>query len=199
MNARAAGGRAPGRPLDEQASDDIVDAAVALVGEEGFGGVTVDGVARRAGVSKATIYRRWPTKEALLLDAARCLTGDADALPDTGSLRGDLRALYAGLVPALHDGVAGRLLPELVAEGTRRPEIRALLAAFSDDRRRRWRAVVERAAARGELVDGVDVEVTVDCLTGPLFTRVLVTGRPLDDELVEAVLDVVLAGVVRRR
>ena len=83
----------------------------------------------------------------------------------------------------------------MIAEGTRNPEIRALLADFSDGRRQRWRSVLDRAAARGELAPEVDAEVVMDCLTGPLFTRLLVTGRPLTPELVEQVLDVVLDGI----
>lgn len=187
--------RPPGRPLDEHARTEILDAAVTLLTEEGFAGVTVDTVAATAGVSKATIYRRWSSKEALLLEAASCLSGGPQELPDTGSLRDDLLALYQGFLPALIDGVPGQMLPQMVAEGTRNPEIRALLADFSDSRRVRWRTVIERAAARGELVDGLDTEVVVDCLTGPLFTRLLVTGRPLSTELAEQILDVVLGGV----
>lgn len=196
--ATEAARRPPGRPLDEQVSTEILDAAVRLLTEEGFAGVTVDTVAATAGVSKATIYRRWSTKEALLLEAASCLSGPPDELPDTGSLRGDLLALYQGFLPALIDGVPGQMLPQMVAEGTRNPEIRALLADFSDGRRQRWRNVVDRAADRGELVDGLDTEVVVDCLTGPLFTRLLVTGRPLTPALAEQVVDVVLAGVTAR-
>ena len=190
----AAARRPPGRPLDEQVSTEILDAAVAVLTEEGFAGVTVDTVAATAGVSKATIYRRWPTKEALLLEAASCLSGAPDELPDTGSLRGDLLALYQGFLPALIDGIPGQMLPQMVAEGTRNPDIRALLADFADSRRVRWRTVLERAAARGELEEGLDAEVIVDCLTGPLFTRLLVTGRPLTPALAEHILDVVLGG-----
>lgn len=195
--AEAAARRPPGRPLDEQVSAEILDAAVAVLTEQGFAGVTVDNVAATAGVSKATIYRRWSTKEALLLEAASCLSGAPDELPDTGSLRGDLVALYEGFLPALIDGIPGQMLPQMVAEGTRNPEIRALLADFADERRTRWRTVLERAVDRGELVDGVDVEVVVDCLTGPLFTRLLVTGRPLTPALAEQILDVVLGGVTK--
>lgn len=195
--AAEAARRPPGRPLDEQVSTEILDAAVAVLTEQGFAGVTVDNVAATAGVSKATIYRRWSTKEALLLEAASCLSGAPDELPDTGSLRGDLVALYEGFLPALIDGIPGQMLPQMVAEGTRNPEIRALLADFADERRTRWRTVLERAVDRGELVDGVDVEVVVDCLTGPLFTRLLVTGRPLTPALAEQILDVVLGGVTK--
>ena len=87
------------------------------------------------------------------------------------------------------------MLPQMVAEGTRNPEIRALLADFADSRRARWRTVLDRASTRGELVDGVDTEVVVDCLTGPLFTRLLVTGRPLTPALAEQVLVGVLGGI----
>ena len=188
--------RAPGRPRDEQASEEILGAAVALLTEQGFGSVTVDAVAQRAGVSKATIYRRWPTKEALLLGAAHCLSGGPPEVPDTGSLREDLRVLLVSFTTVLGEGLPGEILPELVAESTRRPEIRALLAEFAAERRQRWNVVLARAEARGELRPGLDREVVVDCLTGPLFTRLLVTGKPLDAALAGQVVDVVLAGAL---
>lgn len=191
----AAARRPRGRPMDERVSAEILEAAVTLLTTEGFAGISVDTVAATAGVSKATIYRRWSSKEALLLAAAGCVSGGPQDLPDTGTLRGDLRALYQGFLPALTDGVPGRILPQLIAEGTRNPEIHALLADFSDGRRERWRTVLERSIARGELVDGLDAEVVVDCLTGPLFTRLLITGRPLTPELTDQLLDVVLSGI----
>lgn len=194
----AAARRPPGRPMDEQVSTEILDAAVALLTEEGFAGVSIDRVAASAGVSKATIYRRWSTKEALLLEAASCLSGGTDDLPDTGTLRGDLAALYAGFLPALIDGIPGQMLPQLIAEGTRNPEIRALLADFADTKRSRWRTALDRAAERGELVDGLETDVVIDCLTGPLFTRLLVTGRPLTPALAEQLLDIVLGGITAR-
>jgi len=188
--------RAPGRPRDEQASEEILDAAVALLTEQGFAGVTVDAVARRAGVSKATIYRRWPTKEALLLAAAHCLSGGPPEVPDTGTVGDDLRLLLRSFIDVLAGGLPGEILPELVAESTRRPEIRALLAQFAAERRRRWNAVLERAEARGELRVGLDREVVIDCLTGPLFTRLLVTGRPLTPVLADEIVDAVLPGIL---
>lgn len=188
--------RAPGRPRDEQASGEILDAAVALLAEQGFGGVTVDAVARRAGVSKATIYRRWPTKEALLLGAAHCVSGAPDGVPDTGSVGEDLRVLLRSFSEVLAEGLPGEILPELVAESTRRPEVRALLAEFATERRQRWNVVLERARARGELRPGLDLEVVVDCLTGPLFTRLLVTGKPLSPAVAGQVVDTVLPGIL---
>lgn len=196
MTSPASARRAPGRPRDEQASEEILDAAAALLTEQGFGSVTVDAVAQRAGVSKATIYRRWPTKEALLLGAAGCLSGGPPEVPDTGSVREDLRFLLVSFIEVLAEGLPGEILPELVAESTRRPEIRTLLAEFTTERRQRWNVVLERAEARGELRPGLDREVVIDCLTGPLFTRLLITGRPLTPALAGQLVDAVLAGVL---
>lgn len=196
MTSPASARRAPGRPRDEQASEEILDAAVALLTEQGFGSVTVDAVAQRAGVSKATIYRRWPTKEALLLGAAGCLSGGPPEVPDTGSVREDLRFLLVSFIEVLAEGLPGEILPELVAESTRRPEIRTLLAEFTTERRQRWNVVLERAEARGELRPGLDREVVIDCLTGPLCTRLLITGRPLTPALAGQLVDAVLAGVL---
>lgn len=191
--------RSPGRPRDEQAGANILASTIELLTEEGFSGVSVDAVAAAAGVSKATIYRRWSSREALLLDAAACLSPVAEQVPDTGTLRGDLRALFRGFLPALTAGLPGQILPQMIAEGTRSPEIRELLGTFAAERLQRWRTVLERGVARGEMAAGLDAEVVLDCLTGPLFFRLLVSGEPLDDALAEHLVDLVLHGIAAPR
>ncbi len=187
-------GRGPGRPRDPELDDTILAATVEVLSEQGFAGTSVEAVAERAGVGKATIYRRWPTREDLLLAAGACMGGCAP-VPDTGSLRRDLVALITGLVSMLQTTPAGALLPAVVDEAARNPELRSRFDAFIDGRRAPVRQVLARAAARGELRAGVDQEVMVDLLCGPIFTRLLLTGRPLDDDLPGRIVDVVLAGV----
>lgn len=194
MSAADAVERRPGRPRDPELDGAILAAAIDVLCEEGFAGTSVEAVAERAGVGKATIYRRWPTREDLLLAAGACMGGCA-AAPDTGSLRDDLVALVASLVSTLRTTPAGALLPAVVDEAARSPELRCRFDTFIDDRRAPVRHVLARAAARGELRAGVDHDVVVDLLSGPVFTRVLVTGGPLDDDLAGRIVDAVLAGV----
>lgn len=187
--------RRPGRPRDPELDAVILNAAVELLCQEGFAGTSVEAVAERAGVGKATIYRRWPTREDLLL-AAGGSTIACPSRPDTGSLRQDLIILAQGLMTMLTSTPVGRLLPATVAEVARNPELRTRLDAFIDDRRRPVRQVLAQAAGRGELDDGIDHELIVDLMAGPIFTRVLLTGRPLEEDLAARIVDAVLAGVL---
>ena len=186
--------RRPGRPRDPELDQVILRATVELLCREGFGGTSVEAVADRAGVSKATIYRRWPTREDLLLAAGGTL-GACAPDPDTGRVRDDLVTLLGGLV-SMMASTAGALLPATVEEAARNPELRSRLDAFIDDRRAPVRSVLARAAARGELRPGIDRDLVVDLLSGPVFARVLLTGMPLDDELPSRIVDLVLGGVL---
>lgn len=186
--------RRPGRPRDPELDGTILAATIEVLCEQGFAGTSVEAVAERAGVGKASIYRRWPTREDLLLAAGACM-GRCTAAPDTGNLRDDLVTLIANLVSVLRTTPAGALLPAIVDEAARNPALRTRFDAFIDDRRAPVRHILARAAARGELRAGVDHEVIADLLSGPVFTRVLLTGRPLDDDLAGRIVDMVLDGV----
>lgn len=190
--------RRPGRPRDPELDAVILKAAIELLCQAGFAGTSVEAVAERAGVGKATIYRRWPTREDLLL-AAGGSTVTCPSRPDTGSLRQDLILLAQGLMTMLTTTPVGRLLPATVAEVARNPELRTRFDAFIDERRAPVRQVLAQAAARGDLAEGIDHELIVDLMSGPIFTRVLLTGRPLDDGLAQGIVDAVLAGVLARK
>ncbi len=190
----AEGERRPGRPRDPELDQVILRATIELLCQEGFAGTSVEAVAERAGVSKATIYRRWPTREDLLLAAGGSM-GPCPADPDTGSLREDLVTLISGLIAMMGTPVGG-LLPATVDEAARNPEMRTRLDAFIDARRGPVRAVLARARARGELREEIDAELVADLLAGPVFTRVLVTGMPLEADLAARIVDAVLGGVL---
>lgn len=187
-------GRRPGRPRDPHLDEAILAATVELLCEQGFAGTTVEAVAERAGVGKATIYRRWANREELLLAAGGAM-GSCPPDPDSGDVRHDLVTLLGGLVTVMGTTPVGGLLPATVDEAARNPELRARLDEFIDARRAPVRHALERAAERGELRADVDIELVLDLLAGPVFTRVLVTGRPLGDHLAAAIVDAVLAGV----
>ena len=187
-----AGTRSPGRPRSAEADDAILEAAVELFARTGFDGLTVEAVAARAGVGKATVYRRYSCKVDLVAAACRAAADLGREPPDTGSVRGDLRALLTWLVGVLTAGPVGRMLPALVADKTRIAELAAEQHALLHEKRRRHRAVVERAIGHGELSADVDPEVVIDACVGPVFYRFLVSGDPLDDAFVEAIVDAVV-------
>lgn len=145
--------------------------------EQGFERFSVASVARRAGVHHTTVYRRWPTKSELVLDAAIELTRQRVPAPDLGELRLDLHAYFAGLIDALAD-------PRVLAL------VRGLILAPSTgtgQRERYWQdrfgvtaEIVGRAVARGELAAGVEPWRLIELVAGPLWMRVLVTGLPVD-------------------
>ncbi len=183
--------RAPGRPRSSTADAKIIEAAVDSLEADGFDGLTVDGVAARAGVSKATIYRRYPSKIDLVLAAAQQCIGDIPIPLDTGSLRGDLEAMAQKLVALVATTPAGRIMPMLVAEISRNPELREAFRNYIGCRRGISMEIAQRAIARGELRADTDVEVMVDVLAGPIFYRSLVSGGPLDDHFVRHLVDAV--------
>ena len=186
--------RRPGRPRDVGADDAIMDAVVEILTEVGFRGLTIDAVAQRAGVGKATIYRRWPGKEQLVLDA---LTAERVPVPepDTGSLRDDLLAHYLPLADAEAQRGAVRLMPALAAEAAVDPDIADRLQAFVSDRRAPVEGILRHAQERGEVNDDVDVELVVDLLTGAIMYRLYFSGTVVDEDVIRRLLDGVLIAI----
>jgi AcrR family transcriptional regulator len=186
--------RRPGRPRDLGVDDAIMDAVVEILTEVGFRGLTIDAVAQRAGVGKATIYRRWPGKEQLVLDA---LTAERVPVPepDTGSLRDDLLAHYLPLADADAQRGAVRLMPALAAEAAVDPDIADRLQAFVSDRRAPVEGILRHAQERGEVNDDVDVELVVDLLTGAIMYRLYFSGTVVDEDVIRRLLDGVLIAI----
>lgn len=189
--------RRRGRPRNEACGAEILSAALDLVAEVGIAGLTVDAVAARAGVGKATIYRRWASKEALMLDAWAAAATTPE-VPDTGSLRDDLRALFLRNDHPLSDETMQRVFPQMIAAAKVNPEVGDAYRTFIAERRRPLRTILQRAIDRGELPSGVDRELVHDLLVAPLTFRFLVTDAPVDDPVIEQIIDVVLAGVTAR-
>lgn len=188
------GTRRVGRPRDAAVDDAILTATVDLLVEVGFTGLTVDAVAARAGVGKATIYRRWRGKEQLVLDALTASRLHPE-VPDTGSLRSDLLAYYEPLTEAEAQAGAIRLMPALAAQAAVGDELAERLRAFVSDRRTPLAEVIERAQARGEVQQDLDVELAIDLLTGPIMYRLYFSGSPVDRPTVEGLIDRVLRAI----
>jgi AcrR family transcriptional regulator len=195
------GGAAPqvprGRPRSETARKAILDAAGELLVARGLSAVSMDAVAERAGVSKATIYRWWPTKETLALDALYTEWSAAAPVPrDTNSLRGDLVELMAPWARLVTAQPYARVIAALLAKTRDDPAFAAeYRQRVIEPRRDQAREIFHRAVERGELQAGVDLEVALDLIYGPLYLRLLQGHAPLDDAFVEAAIDLALTGI----
>jgi AcrR family transcriptional regulator len=191
---------ARGRPRSERARLAILAAAAELLLDRGLAAVSMDAVAARAGVSKATIYRWWPTKETLALDAL--YTEWAAAQPsevDTGSLRGDLLSLLSPWARVASSRPYGRVIAALLSEAQTDPAYAAQYRQrVVQPRRDQARAILARAVERGEIPASTKTEVAIDLLYGPLYHRLLHGHAPLDDQFVEDVVDTALAGIYAR-
>ena len=201
MSARP---RPVGRPREARADRAILTAALELIADHGVQALRVDDVARHAGVGKASIYRRYRSKDQLVTEAVGALVDQEIAIPDSGSTEEDLLVLMREAV-ALYGGetLAARLMPSVVDEMSRNTELAAIARdRFLTRRRAALRVVFERGTARGDLRRDLDVEFALDVLAGPLFYRLLVTGGPIDEGLAQAVADLILRGLApapRRR
>ena len=183
-----------GRPRDERADRAILAAALELMAERGVRDLRMDDVADRARVGKATIYRRYRSKDELVTAAVAALVSEI-AIPDTGSTRGDLLELMGNAVEVYGGSVEGGVMPSLVDAMSRDTELaRSVREGFLAERRAALRTVLERGMERGDLRADLDLELALDVLGGPLFYRLLITGGPIDRRLAEGVVELILRG-----
>lgn len=192
---RRPGGRGSdrGRPRDPAVDEAIIVATLGLLAERGYADLTVADVARRAGVSRPALYRRWSDKAQLVVEAMVSRLPQSPLL-DTGNTRDDLLAFTDQLVATFTQTPAGDVLPGLVAAVAADP---ALAASYRDllvePLRRRMRAAVVRGIDRGDLRGDTDVEFALDALAGPLYVRLLITGTAIDPSYSQTAVDLVLA------
>jgi AcrR family transcriptional regulator len=189
--------RKPGRPRSAQAHESILRAALELLAGVGYRGFSMEAVAARAGVGKATIYRRWTSKDELLKEAIASLSSDFEYV-DTGSLRSDFRAMLA-LGAGGAESAALRFVPQLLGELMRYPELHAIFRAqLIDTRREVAKQMLRAAEERGEIVAGLDLDLIVDMLVGPMIYRALRSGE-LDaaemQKTAASVLEQLLTGI----
>ncbi|MFG2328213.1 TetR/AcrR family transcriptional regulator [Streptomyces sp. NPDC048604] len=186
----------------------IFDAALALVSETGYAKTTVEGIAARAGVGKQTIYRWWPSKAAVLLDAFldlaaqanEALGGDADSgIPDTGDLAADLRYVLRATVDELNDPKYDGPTRALAAEGLVSPEFAAQMTELlMEPQLAHYVRRLEAAREDGDIAPDVDVRIAAELLTAPLSQRWQYRGRPLTHDYADALLTHVLRGLSPR-
>ena len=189
--------RPRGRPRSALADRAILDATIELLADRGYGGLTVEAVAARAGVGKSTIYRRWPSKATLAAAAVNALARERIPAPDTGDLRDDLVRLITEPI-GRHGEVLGRIFPDLIAEMHRNPELSGTMLEALGARRSVIHNVLRRAQDRNELPANADLGRIIDLLSGALYYRLLVSREPVEPDLPAWIVDSILNGVRQR-
>lgn len=186
-----------GRPRSERARKAILDAATDMFLELGLEAVSMEAVAERAEVSKATIYRWWPSKEVLALDAIYTNWAVVSSSRDTGTLRGDLLSLILPWVRELGRKPFARIVAQLAARVQTDPDFGELWRErFVEPRRAPARAIFARAVERGEIDRNLKLEVALDLLYGPLYHRLLHGHAPLTERFARDVIDILLGGLL---
>ncbi|MFF9453592.1 TetR/AcrR family transcriptional regulator [Streptomyces flaveolus] len=189
---RRRGTRGPAQNQDVSAA--IEKAAFDELAEAGWSRLTMDAVAKRAGVGKAALYRRWTSKEAMLLDlVTRLVRREVPEAPDTGTLSGDVRGFLDLTTDQTTDPRVVRTAADLLGESARNPALaESLRIAVLAPRRESAAAILRRAVDRGELPTGIDRELGTDLLISPLLLRLLIPGAPPADEAYLDTLTVVI-------
>jgi AcrR family transcriptional regulator len=193
-------GRAPGRPRSLEADRSILSAALDLFIEDGYQGMSIEHVAAQAGVGKATIYRRWPSKEALITDAVSSFSEELTA-PDTGSVRKDLIGLVRQVGELASSSPSGRCFARMAGEMGSNPELAKVYKQKVIGHRRAIVAeVISRGIDRGELRKELDVELAVDMLVGPVLYRALMKKEQPTRiaRLAETLIDTLMLGIASR-
>jgi AcrR family transcriptional regulator len=170
--------------------DDVTAAIRAAVFAElaavGYARMSIEGVARRAGVGKTAVYRRWASKLDMVVDIVPAVAAHDLRTPDTGTLHGDLRALLDTAARALRHPLASQIIPDLLAETARNPELtRKLEGALHGVQHTHATAVLRAAVTRGELPADLDPTLAVDIIVGPLYWHLAVVRAPLDDHYLD--------------
>ena len=183
-------------PRSERVRQQVLNTTAELVAEVGVERASIDEIASRSGVAKSTIYRHFPTKQVLVVEAVQsCM--HIPVITDTGSLRDDLISCFSGMTKASYEGQMGDMMLSLMDAAQRDPELNRMVRTQTDQRRRYATSVVERAISRGQLPADIDVDLLVTLISGPLVYTKLVRRLRVTEQLVTAVVDTVLAGFVQ--
>jgi AcrR family transcriptional regulator len=178
-------------PRIERSRRVILEAVLDELGEVGYGALTIEAVAARAGVGKSTIYRHWPGKLALVEDAFRTLKAQA-VIPESGPIRDRIIAFLEQLATLVEESTYSACMPALIDAAERDPQVRAFHCEFSAEKRAVLVDVLRDATNSGELPAGTDPDLLADALVGPIVLRRLMSYEPLDPEQVPALVDQVL-------
>ncbi|EXU62797.1 TetR family transcriptional regulator [Streptomyces sp. PRh5] len=184
--------------------ENVTDAIRAAVFEElatvGYGRMSIERVARRAGVGKAAIYRRWRSKLPIVLEVVSALAIQGLPTPDTGSLQGDIKVLLEATARVLWHPMAAQIIPDLFAESARNPDMaQALQAAVRDSQRGIADVVIRNAVNRGELSADTDVDLALDLASGPLYWRLSTMRSPLPEGYLDGLAAATTAALAAAR
>jgi AcrR family transcriptional regulator len=184
-----------GRPRSEKTKNAILSAAYDLLLENGFGAVTIEKIAERAGVSKATIYKWWPNKAAVVMDAFFDAAVVRLPVPDTGSAIDDMIIQVNNLAKFLLSR-EGKVIKEIIAEGQYDKKLaETYREIYFKPRRLDSRYILERGISRGELSGNLDIELVMDLIFGPLFYRLLITGDIVDETFIKDLVNYTFKGI----
>ena len=187
--------RSIGATRNPESEAAILAAAEAVLLENGLSGFSIEAVAKRARAGKPTIYRWWPSQAALLLDVYHSRKRVNFIFPDTGTIRGDLRAYLSGLLTTWREGTSGEVFRCVVAKAQAEPAALAALSDYMADRRCQSGRIVEKAQARGEVRADVKPALITELLSSFAWGRLLTERLDVSDEEIDAVVDTVLAGI----
>lgn len=187
--------RGRGRPRCEVAKTRILEAGLELLEETAFADITADAIAERAGASKATIYRWWPNKEAVLIEALREAVAQELPFPDTGDLREDIRLQLRNFIKLL-TGRRGRIFKAFVAAAQSDPEVfEAFESVWRNPRRATAKAGLEHHRGK-DLREDANLDLVMDAMYGPLYYRLLIGNGRLSEGYADALAEIVLRGIV---
>ncbi len=191
------GQRGRGRPRDEVARVRILESALEILEEAGFANITADAIAERAGASKATIYRWWQNKAAVLIEALRERVAKESPFPQTGDLKQDIHRQLQNFI-ALLTGRHGRIFKAFIAAAQSDEDFAQAFRTFwIQPRRAEAKSVLEHHKQAGALAQDLDLEIVLDLIYGPIYFRLLAGHAPLTSEFARATADMALGGVVR--
>lgn len=195
VTSTAEGGVKRGRPRSAKVDAAIIEACRDLLMESGYEGLSIEAVAARAGVGKATIYRRWPGKPELVIEVLEATVGGM-SLPDTGDTKLDLTQFVTAMANGLAHSPLGGVIRGLAAEFAHNRDLAAsFLSRFIAPRRAVARELVVRGIERGDLHASADPDLVLDILVGALHHRLVFTGRPITHEFAQQIVDMVWSGI----
>lgn len=189
--------RSPGRPRSATADQAIIDAIVDLLVEGGYREVTIEGVAQRAGVAKTTIYRRWPSKAGMVVEAIAACKKEC-LVEDQACSRGTVACSLERMLSTLSSSRVARILSSLTVEMAHNEELAvAVREGLLKPNRQVVISLLQSGITSGEIRPDVNVELVADLLVGPIFFRLLVSGDEIGPEVASAVVDLVVRGIAR--
>ena len=178
----------------ETIEDRVMNTALEILFESGLGGLTIEEITNRSGIAKTTIYRRYASAEEVGIRAIKCTIEELE-IPDTGSLRGDIRAFYDFFLAITADPGFRRIVLSIMSEAVTKPELRAVHQEMDAERQKVIETMIDNGRARGEVTRSLDLQQAMAMIEGPLFVLRVIHDSPIDEHAIEELLDAVCAAL----